>query len=309
MEIFIADGPAGAFGEGRTYVGTAVAAANGTFTAPVSGVAAGDLVTATATDANGNTSEFSLNRQVTASGAGAPGTLLARDQFTRTVTGNWGLANAGGPWTTAGPVSDYNVANGAGTFAVPAGVTRSALLSSLAERDYDVTVEVTTDKLSTGGDNYAYIALRQAGTNEYRASVRFTPAGAVIVQGTRVVSNAEAAIGTAVTVPGLAHVAGRPIWVRAQATGASPTTLRIKVVGRRRRRAHGLELHADEHRGGAADDRRARASQLPRHRHHERARDGLVRRAPRPCRGARPTPSRPPRRRTSWPRPAATASR
>ncbi|HEX5164595.1 MAG TPA: carbohydrate-binding protein, partial [Thermomicrobiales bacterium] len=61
VEIFIADSPAGQYGEGRTFVGAGVANGSGHFTIPVSGVAAGNVLTATSTDSAGNTSEFSVN--------------------------------------------------------------------------------------------------------------------------------------------------------------------------------------------------------------------------------------------------------
>lgn len=66
VELFVANSGAGNYGEGRTYVGGATVNPDGTFTATVSGAALGDYLTATATDAQGNTSEFSLNRVVTA---------------------------------------------------------------------------------------------------------------------------------------------------------------------------------------------------------------------------------------------------
>jgi CSLREA domain-containing protein len=63
VEVFQADSGAGAYGEGKSFVGSAVAGADGAFT--VRGmVGRGRYVTATATDAEGNTSEFSLNRRV-----------------------------------------------------------------------------------------------------------------------------------------------------------------------------------------------------------------------------------------------------
>jgi CSLREA domain-containing protein len=62
VEVFLADGGAGAYGEGKTFVGSATASGAGTFSVPVSGVANGRYVTATATDSAGNTSEFSPNK-------------------------------------------------------------------------------------------------------------------------------------------------------------------------------------------------------------------------------------------------------
>jgi CSLREA domain-containing protein len=64
VEIFVADGGQNANGEGKTFVGSAVARTDGSFSVAVSGVAGGDIVTATATDALGNTSEFSANKLV-----------------------------------------------------------------------------------------------------------------------------------------------------------------------------------------------------------------------------------------------------
>lgn len=57
-------------GEGRTYIGSATVNTDGSCNAPVSvtlpvGIAAGGVITATATDAQGNTSEFSACRTVT----------------------------------------------------------------------------------------------------------------------------------------------------------------------------------------------------------------------------------------------------
>ncbi len=67
VEIFRAAGGTGAYGQGQIFAGSAVAGAGGAFSVTVSGIAVGDYVTATSTDALGNTSEFGLNVRVTAS--------------------------------------------------------------------------------------------------------------------------------------------------------------------------------------------------------------------------------------------------
>ncbi len=77
IEFFEADGDSSGYGEGQTFVGAAVegsgadanagagtvdgTAAQFTFTLPAGSLISGDRLTATATDASGNTSEFGLN--------------------------------------------------------------------------------------------------------------------------------------------------------------------------------------------------------------------------------------------------------
>jgi CSLREA domain-containing protein len=58
VEVFVADPDPSGFGEGRTFLAAAVADGSGNFTVAISGVSAGQTVTATATDGQGNTSEF-----------------------------------------------------------------------------------------------------------------------------------------------------------------------------------------------------------------------------------------------------------
>ena len=65
VEVFLADRGAGAYGAGKAFVGSATADSGGGFAATVSGVAEGAYLTTTATDAQGNTSEFSLNKAAT----------------------------------------------------------------------------------------------------------------------------------------------------------------------------------------------------------------------------------------------------
>jgi hypothetical protein len=61
IELFLADGAAGAHGEGQEFVASAQADSVGLATVPVPETARGRVVTATATDTTGNTSEFSQN--------------------------------------------------------------------------------------------------------------------------------------------------------------------------------------------------------------------------------------------------------
>jgi hypothetical protein len=68
VEIFIAerktsDTGGGNYGQGKKFVGSGTTASDGSFTVTISGVTAGQYLTATATDAAGDTSEFSRNIQ------------------------------------------------------------------------------------------------------------------------------------------------------------------------------------------------------------------------------------------------------
>lgn len=74
VQVFLAALEWSGYGEGRTYLGTLRAGSDGRIdtTLTVDGVTAGDLLTGTATDASGNTSEFGPNRTV----AAAPTVLL-----------------------------------------------------------------------------------------------------------------------------------------------------------------------------------------------------------------------------------------
>jgi len=63
VEVFIADPDPSGHGEGKTFVGSGRADGTGNFNVAISGINAGDRITATATDGDGNTSEFSANVQ------------------------------------------------------------------------------------------------------------------------------------------------------------------------------------------------------------------------------------------------------
>jgi hypothetical protein len=65
VEIFVADAHQLVHGEGKTFAGAGVVDSSGLFTVSLQGPKVGDFVTATATDQDGNTSEFALNILVT----------------------------------------------------------------------------------------------------------------------------------------------------------------------------------------------------------------------------------------------------
>ncbi len=161
----------------------------------------------------------------------AQANVLARDTFSRTTASGWGSADAGGAWTTTATTANYTVSGGLGRMTLPAkGATRSVSLSGVSAADVDILVQVTSDTAASGGGLFFYTEARYVDNNtQYRGKVRLAGGGAVYVGASRMVGGSQAAIGAEAVVTGLTYTPGTPLWVRAQFTGTSPTTIRLKA--------------------------------------------------------------------------------
>lgn len=143
---------------------------------------------------------------------------------------NWGSATTGGTYTLNGTAANFDVNGSAGTVVLSAGNTRAATLDTVSAQNVESVVTLETNKTAVGTNQFFYVVLRRIDSStEYRAKVRFGTNGLVYLQFNRVTGGTETAIGSEVVVPGLTHQANTPINVRVQATGTTPTTLRMRV--------------------------------------------------------------------------------
>jgi PKD repeat protein len=152
---------------------------------------------------------------------------VATDAFERTVTDGLGSADLGGAWTLSGSAPNFSVSGGRGRLRMSAAATGvSAFLAGTAT-DTEVRAQVGIDKVGTGGGIYSSVVARRVGTADYRGRVRFMAGGSVQIFITRN-QGGETNLANLV-VPGLTVGANEMVNVRFQATGTSPTTLRLKV--------------------------------------------------------------------------------
>ena len=178
-------------------------------------------VTLTVTDDRGGAT--SVTRPVTVTGP------LARDDFSRTTAGGWGMADVGGPWSLQGAASLFSVGNGRGSMTMSgAGKGASVALNGVSSTDTDVQLQLALDKASTGGGQYASVIGRGGFSDGYRTKVRVASTGAVTVMLTRLVSGAETEL-TNVLLPGVTYVPGTRYSVRMQVWGTGTTHLRAKL--------------------------------------------------------------------------------
>jgi hypothetical protein len=179
----------------------------------------------TVTSAGGSDS---VTKQVIV-GAPPSANVFAADAFGRSQTTGWGNADLGGAYSLQGDAANYAVGNGAATMAfASSNSTRSALLNTVSQRDVDITFRVSVDKPAAGANYFIYAVARRNTNNEYRPRVIFNADGSVSVGASVLVGGSETRLGSPV-VTGLTQAAGQFIWVRAQVTGANPTTIQVKA--------------------------------------------------------------------------------
>jgi CSLREA domain-containing protein len=230
VEVFRSDGGAQIYGEGRTYLGTAVADANGQFRIVPSGTLnVGDFVTATATNTMGDTSEFSLNRIVTAAGADQVGSVYGSDDFSQSSTSTWPQSDQGGLYSFFRGSYSSNGSTGAVT--IGTGNPVAVGLLSTAVRDSDNYLTFSLSALPASGRNaYLYLVARRiVKDEEYRGKVRINERGEVFVQATYGLNGAEHSIGSEVRVQNLTVTPGMSLRMHFLVSGVNPTTLKMRV--------------------------------------------------------------------------------
>ena len=223
VELFVADGTTtdpsleSSYGEGKTFLASGNADGSGNFSLAIAASSTSRLVTSTATDSTGNTSEFSRNIVVPAS------TDLVNDSFTRTVASGWGTADVGGAYTPQTDPANFAVNGTQGTISVPASTDQVIDLLGTSAKDVDLRATVNTDHLPADGNHIvSLVARRQDATVSYRVGLRFDSSGSVFAR----VESGATLLGEGLL--GLTND-GSPIRLRAQVTGANPTTIKLRA--------------------------------------------------------------------------------
>ncbi|MET0866236.1 MAG: PKD domain-containing protein [Nakamurella sp.] len=208
--------------------GDGTSAGTGPTSSHVYAAAGTRTVTLTVTDQQGGKGSTTLTLTPTSPPVTGP---FAADAFARTVSAGWGTADKGGPWTTAGNATKYTVGGGVGSMTAKTGETDSAMLQTVSSTDSDLTVTLSTDKLTSGSGTYVTVIGRRVGTNlEYQTRLKVLPSGSVAMmlgalQGSATVTTLK----PEVTPTGLTFAGASTVAVRFQVTGTAPTTVRVKA--------------------------------------------------------------------------------
>ena len=159
---------------------------------------------------------------------------IARDSFTRTVSGGWGSADLGGAYSLSGTPADYAVSGSeASTTVRETAGRRGAFLSGVSALDTDIALSVRVNVAPTGSGSSVYLITRRsssAGT-ELQSRIRFGADRRVYLLGYVSRNSVVTAVGQGVEVviPNLTVDVDQNVMVRTQVTGATPTTIRIKA--------------------------------------------------------------------------------
>ena len=194
--------------------------------------------------------------------------IVAADAFARTVADGWGTADIGGSYTISGS-GTLSVGGGQGNVIVTGSGDGRAVLAGISARDVAVEHSVAADTAS--GELRDVTILRSSDDGSYLVVVRLDPAG-LQVGVERSVAGQTELIGRFVTIVDTSTRSSMPgVRVHAEATGAEPTTIRVRVwptdlpepehlaaqpdrLGRNpaTRRGHGPGLAINERRVGRA---------------------------------------------------------
>jgi hypothetical protein len=179
-----------------------------------------------------------------------PSGTLVCDTFNRTVHNGWGTADSGGAWTKSGTA--YQVSPGSAALQVN-NTAPDNFLTSVSIQDVDARLAVSMPALSVTGDAGVLVRYSANGGTFYQVSMYATNGvngNDYIVQLKRKPENVLINPDFRTSIP-----AGTPVWLRVQAQGVNPTTLRWKIWRQGSSEpsawtATGTDSHAAEQRAG-----------------------------------------------------------
>ena len=154
--------------------------------------------------------------------------VIASDSFGRTVTGGWGSADTGGPWTILDTAANWSVTPGTGSISVAGSGQQRAVLASTSVQDVDLLAKIALPRCGGGTNCDAYLMGRYTGGSiptYYRIGV---------VQGSNstVYIRAQRSDGSNITSDvntGIPGTNGVVVWLRVEFQGTSPTTIRARA--------------------------------------------------------------------------------
>lgn len=151
---------------------------------------------------------------------------LVYDEFGRTDTDTWTMADSSQTWTNSGgAAADYDVLSGYGRHINTAVTTPTHSVIANTEADADVYTTLTTAATSTGASQFAGPIIRYTDANNlYHARVEFTTANVVTLSIRKRVASVETQLATFTTE--ITHSAAQNVRVRFQAIG---TALKAKI--------------------------------------------------------------------------------
>ncbi len=206
------------YGEGKTFLASSTADGDGNVVVTLPTSAFDRTLTATATDGNGNTSEFARNLFVKS--------LIdtVTDHFSRTVEGGWGEAEVGGAYTPSAYDTSFSVNGELGVISVPEGRTREIDLLGVTTDEAELQMTVKTDRQPwMGSHEVGFVIRRVDPTTMYVARLRYSPFGMLRVGIEQSgMPLGEVAISDAPPI-------GTPVILRASVSGSSPTQLAVKA--------------------------------------------------------------------------------
>ncbi len=178
-------------------------------------------VTLTVTDGSGATATTTAPITVT-----APATVIAADDFSRTVASGWGDATQGGAWTVG---AGFSVSGGAGLISLAKGSTRAATLAGVQAANTDVTIALGADKVADGGGLHLNLVSHKSTAGEYRAKARIAANGSVQVSIAKVLGTTETLVANK-ALAGYTHTPGAVMQLRFKTTDiGGRTQLQLKA--------------------------------------------------------------------------------
>ncbi|MGD6750996.1 hypothetical protein [Streptomyces sp. BH105] len=144
------------------------------------------------------------------------------DSFSRSVTGDWGVAESGQTWTRfGGSASDFSVNGSQGVIShTTRNLFRYAALTSVDLADVETLTQATVPVMPTGDGVYLYyLARTDPGVASYYFARLWVRTNGVVEISLRKRTPTETLLATASTT--LTHTAGSSYWVRFRVEGST----------------------------------------------------------------------------------------